>query len=88
MNIRSKILPHKHLRFSDSLIGTAGLIKQALTEPMTVDELWVRLHKESSGWPGRLTFTDMLLGVYVLFSINQIELLNSGRIRASENEIN
>lgn len=81
MNIQSSLLPHKHVRFSDSIIGTAGLVRSVLTEPMTVEEVWAVLHQGAHDWPSTLSFTGMLMGVYVLFAIGQIELLENGRLR-------
>lgn len=86
MNIQSSLLPHKHVRFCDSIIGTAGLVKSVLNEPMTVDEIWADIHQNSLHWPSKPTFTNMLMGIYVLFAIGQIELLANGRLRVPINE--
>lgn len=81
MNIQSSLIPHKHVRFCDSIIAVGGLVKSVLTEPMTVDEIWASLHKNSLNWPSKPNFTNMLMGIYVLFAIRQVELLENGRLR-------
>lgn len=86
MNIQSNLLPHKHLRFSDSILGIGGLIKSVLKEPMTVDEIWSVIHKNSQQWPGRISYTNMVMGIYVLFTIGHLELLENGRLRVIDNE--
>lgn len=86
MNIQSSLLPHKHVRFCDSIIGIAGLVRSLLTEPMTVDEIWAALHQRAFYWPSTPTFTSILLGIYVLFALGQIELLENGRLRVLVDE--
>lgn len=88
MKIQSNLLPHKHVRFSDSILGIGGLVKSVLKEPMTVDEIWSVIHKNSQLWPGKINFTNMVLGIYVLFAIGHIELLENGRLKVIDNEAN
>lgn len=87
MNIQNSLLPHKHVRFCDSIVGVAGLVKSVLTEPMTVDEIWASLHQRTIQWPSTPSFTSMLMGVYTLFVIGQLELLENGRLRLLHDEI-
>lgn len=81
MNIQTVLLPHKHVRFCDSLIGLAGFIRGLLTEPRTLDELWALLDRDNSGWLTRPSFTHVVLAVDILFALKQIELTNGNRLR-------
>lgn len=86
MNIQSNLLPHKHLRFSDSILGIGGLVKSVLKEPMTVDEIWSAIHKNSHQWPGKISYTNMVMGIYVLFTIGHLELMDNERLRVVYDE--
>nr|VFK16157.1 MAG: hypothetical protein BECKLFY1418C_GA0070996_102120 [Candidatus Kentron sp. LFY] len=81
MTIQATLLPHKHVRFSDSIIALAGLIRSMLAEPRTIDELWSDITRSSTPWPAKPSFTHLVLAVDVLFAIHQIEAAPGGRIR-------
>ncbi|VFN06676.1 MAG: hypothetical protein BECKG1743F_GA0114225_112722 [Candidatus Kentron sp. G] len=81
MNIRTALLPHKHVRFSESIIALAGLVRNILVEPRTIDELWSDVTRSSALWPTKPSFTYLVLAVDVLFAIGQIEAAPGGRIR-------
>jgi hypothetical protein len=81
MNIQTALLPHKHVRFCDSLLGLAGFIRGLLTEPRTVDELWALIDRENSGWLARPSFTHVVLAIHILFALKEVELTRSNRLR-------
>lgn len=81
MSIQTVILPHKHVRFCDSIIGLAGFLRHLLEEPRTIDELWALLDRENSGWPVRPTFTNLVLAVDILFAIGEAKEAPNGRVR-------
>lgn len=80
-NLSLAIAPDKHIRFSDSLVGLAGRIRQELLQPKTLDELSVLLSRPDSGWPARPTISQLALAVSLLFAINEIETVDGDRIR-------
>lgn len=80
MNIQNALLPHKHVRFCDSLIGLAGFVLGLLDEPRTIDEIMAMLEKNSTKWPGRFSFSYTLLAVDVLYALNQVVLVDGDRI--------
>jgi hypothetical protein len=82
MNIQTALLPHKHVPFSESLIGVAGFVRRRLIEPRSVDELWAMVESEATDWPSRPSFTQVILAVDVLFSIGQVRSAPDGRISA------
>jgi hypothetical protein len=86
MTIQTALLPHKHVRFSDSIIALAGLVRSRLVEPMTVDELWSDVSRRPAGWPGKPGFTHVVLALDVLFALGQVEPAASGRVRRVSDE--
>jgi hypothetical protein len=79
MNIQQALLPHKHVRFSESIIAVAGLVRTLLSEPRSLDELVSLVNQHR--WPRRPSFTELVLAVDVLFAVRQIQMLPEGRIR-------
>lgn len=86
MNTQSILLPHKHIRFCESLVGLAGFVRDLLAEPRTIDELWALIDRNNSGWPSRPAFEHLILAIDLLFAINQIQLVANNRIRRITNE--
>jgi hypothetical protein len=81
MTIQSTLLPHKHVRFADSIFGLAGHVRGHLSSPQTVDELWHSVEKNQNGWVGKLNFTHFILSLDLLFAIKQIKLTANGQIQ-------
>jgi hypothetical protein len=86
MNIQTAILPHKHITFSQSLLGTAGMLRGLLTQPRTVDELWSLSRNGTSDWPAKPTFTEVILAVDLLFLIGEVSAAPDGRVRRPHDE--
>lgn len=80
MNIQTALLPHKHVSFSQSLIGIAGLLLRFLSEPRSVDELWA-LTKSIEGWPSKPSFSEVVLSLDLLFCVGQISMFTDGRVQ-------
>ena len=78
MKIQQALLPHKHVRFSESTIAVAGFVRALLDEPRTIEELEALLHRER--WPRCPSFTEVVLAADILFAINEIHLLPDGRL--------
>ncbi|HRD69365.1 MAG TPA: hypothetical protein PK657_04415 [Legionella sp.] len=81
MKIQTALLPHKHIKFSDSIIALAGFARTLLNEPKSIDELWVDITRNTNQWVTKVTFTHLVLAIDVLFAIKQIESLSNGRLR-------
>jgi hypothetical protein len=84
MSTPTALLPHKHVRFSDSTLGVAGKLRSLLDQPRSVDELQALLEHARShgGWPGRATLSDIVSALSVLYALHQIELCAEGRVKA------
>lgn len=74
MSIRIVLIPSKHVRFSDSIIWLSGYLRQFLSEPLTLDELWAQIDSVFSGWNSHPSFTNMVLAVALLYAIGAIQL--------------
>jgi len=64
------ILPTKHIRQSEALIGVGATILAHLIGPMTVSDLWERLRHE----PNVGTFERFVLASNLLFLIGAIDI--------------
>ena len=80
MIIQPALLPHKHVSFSESTLAVAGRIRQLITEPRSVDELWSLVSHNAEDWPHKPSFTQMVLAVDVLFAIKLIRVTTDGRV--------
>ncbi len=80
MSIRTALIPHKHVRFSDSIIGLSGYLRRLLNEPRSLDELWAHIDSDVSGWQSRPNFTHLVLAVDLLYAIGDVQLVGDGRI--------
>lgn len=77
MKIQTALLPHKHIKFSDSIIALAGFLRTLLEEPKSIDDLWIETLNQ---WVTKVTFTHLVLAIDVLFAIKQIESVSNGRL--------
>lgn len=85
MNIPAQLLPHKHIRFCESLIGLAGCIRQLLLEkPQTVDELYSLLNSSDSTWLYKPSFEQVVSAVVILFAIGQITEIDNNKLQMIE----
>ena len=81
MTIQAALIPHKHVRFCDSIVALAGFVRTLLSEPRTVDELWTIVAQENSGWLTKPPFEYLVYAINTLFALKQIEMIqDDGRI--------
>jgi hypothetical protein len=75
------ILPAKHIKLSQSLIGLGGFILANLKEPMTIDEIWAKYSRTSKKrFPGYHDFDNIILAVNLLHLMGACDIDNSGRL--------
>jgi hypothetical protein len=84
MNIPAQLLPHKHIRFCESLIGLAGYIRQLLNNPLTIDELYSLLNSQDSIWLYKPSFEQLVSAVVILFAIGQIIETDNNKLQVIE----
>jgi len=86
MIIQTALLPHKHVKFSESTLAIAGRIRQLVAEPRSVDELWSLINHND--WPRTPSFTQLVLAIDLLFAIKQIAATRDGRVyRTGQGEL-
>jgi len=76
------VLPDKHIRFSESLLGLGALVLESLDVPKSIDALWDELHSwmGSDEFPARHSFDNLVLTVDILFAIRAIAPDRNGRL--------
>jgi hypothetical protein len=84
MNIPAQLLPHKHIRFCESLIGLAGYIRQLLNKPLTIDEVYTILNSSESVWLYKPSFEQVVSAVVILFAIGQISETDNNKLKVIE----
>ena len=82
------IMPTKHIRFSESLLGLSGIILNILSEPMTVDEVWYKyseINNSKNKFPAYHNFDNLVLATNCLFLIGAIEIDSKGKLQHAVN---
>jgi len=75
------ILPTKHIRISESLIGLGGYLLKLLKEPMTIDDLWIKYSKyNNKKYPAYHNFDNLVLSLNLLYILGIIEINNNGEL--------
>lgn len=77
------LLPDKHIKLSESILGLGSLVLQNLTTPKAIDLLWKEVQKgyASKNFPSYHSFENLILAVDFLFSIGVIETNRYGKIK-------
>jgi hypothetical protein len=75
------ILPTKHIRISESLIGLGGYLLKLLKEPMTIDKIWIEYAKvNNQKFPAYHSFDNVVLSLNLLFILAVIDINEKGEI--------
>lgn len=77
------ILPSKHIKVSESLLGLGGYIMRALSnEPKTVEDLWTTVEKlnQDRKFGAYHGFDNLVLALDFLFIIQAINITPEGFI--------
>jgi hypothetical protein len=75
------ILPTKHIRICESLIGLGGYLLKLLNEPMTIDNLWFKFSKHNNHkFPAYHNFDNVVLSLNLLFIMGIIEINENGEL--------
>ncbi len=82
------ILPSKHIRFSESLLGLGGVILNILQEPKTIDEIWFKFSEINNNkrvFPAYHNFDNIVLALNYLFIVGAVSITKDGRIQNAAN---
>lgn len=76
------LLPTKHIRLSESIIGLASFVLVDLKFPKTIDSLWVDFRKSYTlrKYPSYHSFENLVVAVDFLYSIGAVNEDEYGRI--------
>ena len=76
------LLPDKHLRISECVLGLAGLVLAHIVRPTRFDALWAKVREKmgSPEWPAVHGVENFVLALCFLFSIGLIEVSSDGEI--------
>lgn len=84
------ILPSKHIKLSESLIGLGAFVVSIVKKPLTIDECWKQLNEDYIN-TGKLkkhhSFDNFILTVDLLYMIGVIEMNSKGEIYNVSSEI-
>lgn len=81
------ILPSKHIKLCESLIGLSSFLYEQLNTQMTIDELWGKFHQsvDAGEFPTQHSFDNFILALDLLYVLRKVELSENKILR---NEIN
>lgn len=75
------LMPDKHIKFSECLLGLGSFVLESLSGPQTIDDLWEEFcrARNSGVYPSPHSFENLVLAVDALFAIGAIaEIDQSG----------
>jgi hypothetical protein len=82
------ILPSKHIRFSESLLGLGGIILSIIKEPKTIDEIWFKfseINNDKKVFPAYHNFDNVVLALNYLFIVGAVSIDYNGKIQNAAN---
>jgi len=85
------ILPSKHIRLAESLLGLGGyLLKYLKDEPQTVDQLWFKVSKQNNSKKSFAYhgFDNVILALNYLYMIGAVDINSEGEILNAAIKIN
>lgn len=77
------LLPDKHIRIAESLLGLGTFVLEALNTPRTLDDLWAALQRDvkDGTYPAHQTFENLVLSIDVLFAMGAVRMIDSGALQ-------
>lgn len=81
------IIPTKHIRLSESLIGLGSFIISKLDKPKNIDELWFDFQDAARNkiYPFTHTFMNIFRAVELLYIMGIITSNDNGELRLCKN---
>lgn len=76
------LLPDKHIKISESILGLGGLVSNAMRERMSFDGLMVALAPRfgTPEWPAYHTPETVSLALSLLYMIGTIDVADNGEL--------
>lgn len=69
------LMPDKHIRVAESLIGLGSFVLESIDQPKSIDELWAvfERHRQSGQYHAPHSFENLVLAVDMLYAIGAVE---------------
>lgn len=77
------LLPSKHIKFSESILGLSGLLIEIINEPMSLENLRIKFfekYKDKETYHSFHTLDNIILSLTFLYSINKLDLNSKGEL--------
>jgi hypothetical protein len=76
------LLPQKHIKLAESLLGLGSFVLQSLQRPKHLDGIWKEFQEayESKVYPAYHSFENLILATDFLFAIDAVKLLPDGKL--------
>ena len=76
------LMPDKHIRLCESILGLAAFVLQSLTTPKTLDMLWndLQVARNNGEFPAYHTIDNLAVSVSFLFAIDAIKEMGNGTL--------
>ena len=74
------LLPDKHIRIAESILGVAGLVVATIKQPTSLDELMVKLSPvfDTPKWPASHGVESVVMALCFLNSIGVVDVTATG----------
>jgi hypothetical protein len=81
--MRLPLLPEKHARLNETIIGLGAVALAGLERPQTIDNVWQRVRdlKAKKILPDRVSFEDLVLTLDFLHAIKAVSLNERGALQ-------
>jgi hypothetical protein len=76
------LIPEKHVRLSDSLLGLGSYVLVCLSKPKDIDQLWKKFKNDSIHQRdfGNHSINNLVLAIDFLFSVGLVKIDEGGKI--------
>lgn len=76
------LLPAKHIKLAESILGLGAFVLRSLSEPKTLDALWrdFTAVRGTDAYPAHHSFDNLILAVDFLYTLGTVSIDGRGRI--------
>ena len=76
------LIPTKHLRISESIVGLGSFVLESLSKPKSIDDLWKEFQQAyiDKKYPSYHSYEELVLAIVFLYSIGVIFETDSDKL--------
>ena len=76
------ILPEKHLKLSESILGLGAFVLSQIKNPKDIDGVWTEYQKAYTArrYPAYHTFENLILAIIFLYTLGVVQMDGNGRL--------